>query len=61
MAKKQKLITIDQLKEAIKTTGLKKNFIAKKCGMHATELSHILNGSRSNFKHVARLIAFLAL
>ncbi len=61
MAKKQKLITIDQLKEAIKTTGLKKNFIAKKCGMAPSELSHLLSGKRKYAAYRVKLVTFLAL
>lgn len=51
-------ITISRL---IKKKGLKKKFIAEKCGMSPSQLSHILSGERKYPEFRRILLRFLSL
>lgn len=53
-------MTITGLNQLIKRSGLKKKYIASKCGLSSMELSHIINGRRDAKPEVlGRLQSFL--
>jgi len=45
----------------IEKSGLRKNFIAKKCGCTPSQLSHILSGERKYPERRRKLLRFLSL